>query len=74
MKLLHIIYNLFAETEMLSLTVYEPIAIQILLRGPFPNLAEGRARGSGVVPHETPLSRSAVLSYAVMPSDYDLTV
>ena len=28
-KLLHIIYNLFAATEMLSLSVYEPIAIQI---------------------------------------------
>ena len=26
-KLLHICYNVFAETEMLSLTVYEPIAI-----------------------------------------------
>ena len=40
-KLLHISYNVFAETEMLSLSVYEPIAIQILLWGPSPNLAEG---------------------------------
>ena len=42
-KLLHISYNLFTGTEMLSLSVYEPIAIQILLGGgePSPNLAEG---------------------------------
>ena len=40
-KFLHICYNLFAGTEMLSLTVYELIAIQILLGGPSPNLAEG---------------------------------
>jgi len=41
-KLLHISCNLFAGTEMLSLTVYKPIAIQILLgRGLSPNLAEG---------------------------------
>ena len=50
-KLLHISYNLFAGTEMLSLSVYEPIAIQIVLDGSSPNLAEG----SGVVPRETPL-------------------
>ena len=31
-------YNLFAGTEMLSLSVYEPIAIQILHGGPSPNL------------------------------------
>ena len=37
MKLLHISYNLFAGTEMLSLSVYEQIAIQIWPRG--------RARG-----------------------------
>ena len=30
-KLLHIRYNLFAGTEMLSVSVYEPIAIQILI-------------------------------------------
>ena len=30
-------YNLFAGTEMLSLFVYEPIAIQILLGGQSPN-------------------------------------
>ena len=40
-KLLHISYNLFAGTEMLSLSVYEPKAIQILLGGPSTNLAEG---------------------------------
>ena len=40
-KLLHISYNLFAGTEMLSLSVYEPIAIHILLGGPSPNLTEG---------------------------------
>ena len=37
-KVLRIRYNLFAVTEMLSLSVYEPIAIQILLGGPSPNL------------------------------------
>ena len=36
MKLLHISYNSFAATEMLSLSVYEPIAIQMLLEGPSP--------------------------------------
>ena len=35
-KLLHIRYNLFPVTEMLSLSVYEPIAIQILLGGTVP--------------------------------------
>jgi hypothetical protein len=34
-------YNSFAGTEMLSLSVYEPIAIRILLGGPSPNLVEG---------------------------------
>ena len=29
-------YNLFAGTEMLSLSVYEPIAIKISLRGTIP--------------------------------------
>ena len=29
LKVLHIMYNVFAGTEMLSLSVYEPIAIQI---------------------------------------------
>ena len=33
MQLLHISYNLFAGTEMLFLSVYEPFAIQILLEG-----------------------------------------
>ena len=32
-KFLSIMYNLFAGTETLSLSVYEPIAIQILLGG-----------------------------------------
>ena len=41
MKVLHIRYNLFAGTEMLSPSVYEPIAIQILHGGPSPNLVEG---------------------------------
>ena len=54
-KLLHFRYNLFAGTEMLSLTVYEPIAIQILLGGRPPIWGEGRARRSGAVPHENPL-------------------
>ena len=31
MKLLHISHNLFAETEMLSLSVYETIAIKFYL-------------------------------------------
>ena len=39
-KVLRIRYNWFAGTEMLSLSVYEPIAIQILLGGPSPNLGE----------------------------------
>ena len=54
MKLLHISYNLFAGTEMQSLTVYELIAIQILLGGRPPIWPRGQARGSGVVPRETP--------------------
>ena len=50
-KLLHISYNLFAETEILSLTVYEPIVIQILLGGQCPNLGgRGGVSGSSVVP------------------------
>ena len=48
MKLLHISYNLFAGTEMLSLSVYEPIAIQILLGGPSPNLGRGVELGGQV--------------------------
>ena len=35
-KFLRIRYNLFAGTETLSLSVYEPIAIQILLGGIVP--------------------------------------
>jgi len=45
MKLLHISSNVFAGTEMLSLSVYEPIAIQLLLGGgPPPIWSLGRAR------------------------------
>ena len=47
MKLLHISYNLFAGTEMLSLSVYEPIAIQILLGG-VPQFGRGVAIGGRV--------------------------
>ena len=48
LKVLHIIYSLFAVTEILHLFVYEPIAIQILLRGPSPNLGEGFELGGRV--------------------------
>jgi len=41
MKLLDISYNLFAGTEMLSLSVYEPITIQILLGGTIPQFGRG---------------------------------
>ena len=55
-KLLHIRYNLFAGTEMLSLSVYEPITKQILLGGTVPQFGgRGRVRGSSVVPRESPL-------------------
>ena len=55
LKLLHISYNLFAETEMLYLSVYEPIAMQILLGGTVPPIwGRGRVRGSGVIPLESP--------------------
>ena len=37
----HNTHNLSSETETLSLSVYEPIALQILLGGPSPNLREG---------------------------------
>ena len=47
MKLLHISYNLFAGTEMLSLSVYEPIAIQILLGGTVPQFGRGVELGVG---------------------------
>ena len=40
MKLLHISYNLFAGTEMLSLSVYEPIAMQIFHEGDRPPIWE----------------------------------
>ena len=47
-KLLHIRYNLFAGTEMLSLSVYEPIAIQILLEGTVPQFWGGVELVGGV--------------------------
>ena len=47
-KLLHVRYNLFAGTEMLSLSVNEPITKQILVEGPFPNLREGVELGGRV--------------------------
>ena len=47
-KLLHICYNVFAGTEMLSLTVYEPIAIQILLGGTVPKFGRGVELGRWV--------------------------
>ena len=49
-KLLHISYNLFAGTEMLFLSVYEPFAIQILLRG-VPQFGEGVELGGRVCYH-----------------------
>ena len=54
-KVLHIRYNLFAGTEMLSLSVYESIAKEILHGGNVPQFwVRGRARGSGVAPRESP--------------------
>ena len=54
LKVLHIRYNLFAGTEMLSLSVYEPIAINILLGGTVPKFGgRGGVRGSIVVPLES---------------------
>ena len=54
-KVLRILYNLFAGSETLYLSVYEPIAMQILLGGDRPRIwGRGRARGSGVVPLESP--------------------
>ena len=53
MKVPYIRYNLFAGTETLSLSVYDPIAIQykFWLGGPSPNLGgRDRVRGSNVVP------------------------
>ena len=53
-KLLHVRYNLFAGTEMPSLSAYEQIAIQILLGGTVPQFGEGvKLGGSNVVPHES---------------------
>ena len=54
-KLLHIRHNLFAGTEMLSLSVYESIAKEILHGGNRPPiLGRDRAGGSGVAPRESP--------------------
>ena len=48
-KVSRIRYNLFAGTEMISLSVYEPIAVQILLRGTVPEFEEGVELGGRVV-------------------------
>ena len=40
-KVLGIRYNLFAGIETLSLSIYEPIAMQILLGGSSPNFGRG---------------------------------
>jgi len=54
-KLLHIRYNLFAGTEMLSLSVYESIPKEILHGvNRLPIWGRGRARGSGVATCESP--------------------
>ena len=47
-KVLRIRYNLFAGTETLYLSVYEPIAVQILLRGTVPEFEEGVELGGRV--------------------------
>ena len=48
LKVIHIMYNLFAGTETLSLSVYEPIAMQILLGGTVPQFGgEGTVMGVG---------------------------
>jgi len=47
MKVLRIRYNLYAGTEPLSLSVYEPITIQILLGG-VPHFEEGVELGGRV--------------------------
>ena len=41
-KLLHTSYNLFTGTEILSLSVYEPIAMNILLGGTVPKFGGKR--------------------------------
>ena len=53
-KVLLIRYNLFAGTEMLSLSVYEPIAIQILLGDRSPILGIGLSWWSSELPVESP--------------------
>ena len=55
LKVLHIRYNLFVGTEMLSLSVCEPITIQILPGWDRPPIwPRGRTRALRVVPRETP--------------------
>ena len=51
LKVLHIRHNLFAGTETLSLSVYEPIAIQILLGGTVPQFVGGVELGGRVWYH-----------------------
>ena len=55
LKVLHINHHLFAVTETISLSVYEPIAICVLWRDRAPP-SGGRdgVRGSGVIPRESP--------------------
>jgi len=54
-KVLRIRYNLFAQSETLSLFVYEPIAMHFLPGGTVPQIWGGcRARGSCVAPRESP--------------------
>ena len=48
LELLHISYNFFTGTEMLSLSVNEPIAIQILHEGTVPKFGEGVELGGRV--------------------------
>ena len=56
-KLLHIRYNVFAQTEMLSLSVYESITKEILHGEPSPNLGEDVELG-GQVWHPAKLLRN----------------
>ena len=54
-NVLYVNYSLFAGTKTLSVSIYEPIAIQILLGGDRPPIwPRGRARALSVVPRETP--------------------
>ena len=54
-KVLRIRSNLFNGTEMISLSVYETIAKEVLHGGTVPQFGGGgRARGSSVAPRESP--------------------